>query len=122
MSRPPLHRTSRRRSSRRLPWWIRRGFRVWQACARKLGRGDAAERGAVWSPVFGAGGELELPVPPCDERRCGWFDSSLDLQEGLAVSEHQPDDPVVAELPVMAWVQLQLCGWRPEMAPAAQAA
>jgi hypothetical protein len=74
---------------------------------------------AAWPLSFAVPGDLELPVPPCDERRCGWFDSSLDLREGLAVSEHQPDDPVVAELPVMAWVQLQLSGWRAELAVAA---
>ncbi|MBL8324708.1 MAG: hypothetical protein JNJ89_07080 [Rubrivivax sp.] len=105
----------RRRSTRRLPWWIRRAVRLWARCAGRLA--GPAGTGALHAP---AGEEFELPagVPP-DERRCGWFDSSLDLREGLAVSEHDGGDPVVAELTVPAWVQLQLGGWQPEASLAA---
>ena len=31
----------------------------------------------------------ELPEPPEAPWGCGWFDSSLDLREGLAVIEHE---------------------------------
>jgi hypothetical protein len=59
-------------------------------------------------------GTPELAATPGDdERRCGWFDSSQDLREGLHVSEHAANDGIAAQLPVMAWVQLQLSGWRP---------
>lgn len=99
---------SRRRGARRLPWWIRRAVRWW---ARWGGR--PALLGQPASAVLAAG-ELPAPPPP-DERRCGWFDSSLDLREGLAVNELEPGHAVEAQLPVMAWVQLQLCGWRPRV-------
>ena len=48
-------------------------------------------------------------------RGCGWFDSSQDLREGLCVSEHAAADAAAAQLPVMAWVELQLSGWRPTL-------
>jgi len=53
------------------------------------------------------------PLDAQAERRCGWFDSSQDLREGLCISEHDSGDAVCAQLPVMAWVHLQLSGWRP---------
>lgn len=34
----------------------------------------------------------ELPTPPERPWGCGWFDSSLDLREGLAVFEHDGID------------------------------
>jgi hypothetical protein len=103
MSRP----ISRRR---RVPWWIRRAVRLWARCAGGGGRAaGAAACGAA--PLAD-----ERPATPPDERRCGWFDSSLDLRQGLAVSEHEPGDAAVeAQLPVVAWVQLQLCGWQPRV-------
>ena len=64
--------------------------------------------------------EDEIDGAAAEERRCGWFDSSQDLREGLCVNEHVNGDPVVAQLPVMAWVQLQLSGWRPSLETAAQ--
>ena len=99
--------------SRRLPWWIRRGVRAWARCARWMG-GAAAARGGRQSHVAELADD-ELPVPAADERRCGWFDSSQDLREGLCISEHASGDAVAAQLPVMAWVQLQLSGWRPRL-------
>ena len=95
---------------RRLPWWIRRSVRAWTRLTR-------------WPrprPVYQVLdlGMLELGEEPgaaADERRCGWFDSSQDLREGLCVDEHDNDSPVAAQLPVMAWVQLQLSGWRPHL-------
>ncbi len=113
--------TAKRRStapSRRLPWWIRRGLR---ACLRGLRwwAGSPAPRART---VFGADG---IGVLECEgeelaeheerPRGCGWFDSSQDLREGLCVSEHAASDAVAAQLPVMAWVQLQLSGWRPTL-------
>lgn len=70
--------------------------------------------------------EAPPPPPSVDDDRprgCGWFDSSLDLQQGLRVEEHTglPDsDPALADLPLAAWLELQLQGWRAE-APGAQA-
>ena len=51
-------------------------------------------------------------------RACGWFDSSHDLQQGLRVQEHLSTDGLAHELPLGAWLDLQLSGWR-ATAPAA---
>lgn len=68
-----------------------------------------------------AAAEATLPPPSVDDddrpRGCGWFDSSLDLQQGLRVEEHTglpDDDPALADLPLAAWLELQLQGWRAE--------
>jgi hypothetical protein len=45
---------------------------------------------------------------PC----CGWFDSSHELQCGLAVTEHPSADAVAGELPLADWLELHLSGWR----------
>ena len=45
-------------------------------------------------------------------RGCGWFDSSHDLQQGLRVQEHLSADSLARELPLGAWLDLQLSGWR----------
>lgn len=52
-------------------------------------------------------GALE-PRPP----GCGWFDSSHELQCGLAVTEHLSADAVASELPLGDWLELHLSGWR----------
>ena len=64
----------------------------------------------------------EAPVlPSADDDRprgCGWFDSSLDLQQGLRVQEHTGlpgSDAALADLPLAAWLELQLNGWRAEL-------
>lgn len=122
MSRTPSHRPTTHdrplaaRPTRRrpggLPRWLRRGLRAWARRARRWASGPSR---ATWvvleSPLEGEPGQEG------DERRCGWFDSSQDLREGLCVSEHQSGDAVCAQLPVMAWVQLQLSGWRPNLEP-----
>lgn len=41
--------------------------------------------------------------PPCFG--CGWFDSSLDLRQGLEVMEHMSLGPVARDLPVAWWLQ-----------------
>ena len=51
-------------------------------------------------------------------RGCGWFDSSHDLLQGLRVQEHASADSLARELPLGAWLDLQLSGWR-ATAPAA---
>ncbi|RVU49434.1 hypothetical protein [Rubrivivax rivuli] len=74
------------------------------------------------------GADTEAPVLSSTDqddrhRGCGWFDSSLDLQQGLRVEEHTGlpgSDPALADLPLAAWLELQLQGWRPEP-PGAQA-
>jgi hypothetical protein len=64
--------------------------------------------------------EAPPPEPAADDDRprgCGWFDSSLDLQQGLRVQEHAGlpgSEPGLADLPLGAWLELQLQGWRPE--------
>lgn len=45
-------------------------------------------------------------------RGCGWFDSSHDLQQGLCVQEHLSPEALARELPLAAWLDLQLGGWR----------
>ena len=54
------------------------------------------------------------PVHQADDpvRACGWFDSSHDLQQGLRVQEHLGTDGLAHELPLGAWLDLQLSGWR----------
>lgn len=103
---------------RQLPRWLRRSLRAWTRCARWWA-GDSPRRAkARFVPCLTDGSDPDLAAGP-DERRCGWFDSSQDLREGLCVSEHDSGDAVCAQLPVMAWVQLQLTGWRPTLeAPA----
>ena len=96
-----------------LPRWLRRALRTLARGARR------------WAGPTRRGGWLVLPADidaqladeaaEADQRRCGWFDSSQDLREGLSVSEHAAADAVCAQLPVMAWVQLQLSGWRPAL-------
>ena len=62
---------------------------------------------------------LDLQIEPDDadalEPRapgCGWFDSSHELQCGLAVTEHLSADAVASELPLGDWLELHLSGWR----------
>ena len=50
-----------------------------------------------------------------DTAGCGWFDSSHDLQHGLLVTEHASADAVANELPLEAWLDLHLTGWRPPL-------
>ena len=42
--------------------------------------------------------ELPVDLPAEPGRTCGWFDSSLELQQGLAVQEWPADDWAVAAL------------------------
>ncbi len=52
-------------------------------------------------------------VPAGDEQPaagCGWFDSSHDLQTGLLVCEHSDPAALARELPLAAWLDLQLQG------------
>lgn len=49
--------------------------------------GRGASRCGLIQPVFTHCDE-ELPVEPERPWGCGWFDSSLDLRQGLAVIEH----------------------------------
>lgn len=39
---------------------------------------------------------------------CGWFDSSHDLHQGLCVSELDSPAALARELPLPAWIDLQL--------------
>ena len=58
------------------------------------------------------------PLPAADcaltERHlgCGWFDSSHDLQCGLAVCVHDNPDDVAKDLPVDVWISWQLADWQ----------
>ncbi len=102
-------------AAHRLPRWLRRGVRAWARCARWwAGHSPRTARSRQALCVVEAP-ELQVAAELGDERRCGWFDSSQDLREGLCISEHDSGDAVCAQLPVMAWVQLQLSGWRPDL-------
>jgi hypothetical protein len=54
------------------------------------------------------------PAAPPDDRPlgCGWFDSSLDLAQGLAVREHASVQAVAGELPLADWLHFHAQGWR----------
>jgi len=56
------------------------------------------------------GDDAETPEPPSPG--CGWFDSSHELQCGLAVTEHLSADAVAGDLPLADWLELHLAGWR----------
>lgn len=59
------------------------------------------------------------PQPQADDERplgCGWFDSSHELERGLQVRE--ADAAALGALPVADWIDLELSGWRPEVAAA----
>jgi hypothetical protein len=60
-----------------------------------------------------AAGEPDAADADEDTASCGWFDSSHDLQYGLLVTEHASADAVANELPLEAWLDLHLSGWRP---------
>jgi hypothetical protein len=54
-----------------------------------------------------------VQVPACAEEPapgCGWYDSSHDLQTGLLVCEHSDPVALARELPLAAWLDLQLLG------------
>lgn len=53
------------------------------------------------------------PDAPEHTTHCGWFDSSHDLRTGLLVQEHADPQSVLADLPLDAWLGLQLASWRP---------
>ncbi|MBI5718306.1 MAG: hypothetical protein HZC37_11555 [Burkholderiales bacterium] len=115
----PAPATSPRRttSPRRLPRWLRRSVRAWTRCARWWAGGSPRARRTGTALYAIVVPDSEAEASP-HERRCGWFDSSQDLREGLCISEHDGSDAVCAQLPVMAWVQLQLSGWRPSLSGA----
>jgi hypothetical protein len=72
----------------RLDIWTRWAGRFSRPAARCEGTAAAAATACT------AGGELQpLPERPWG---CGWFDSSLDLQQGLAVFEHDGVDLALA--------------------------
>lgn len=60
-------------------------------------------------PALDEDGDDNLP------RGCGWFDSSHELRQGLAVSERL-DDAAVAAMPLRDWVDWQLQGVLPRPA------
>jgi hypothetical protein len=69
---------------------MRRAWRAlgWQGRGRRLQHGRVRPvQGTERAP--GSGADDELPQLPEAPWGCGWFDSSLDLREGLAVIEHQ---------------------------------
>ena len=80
--------------------WLRR-FRCFTAkwCAHRAHAAAVCAEAATTK-------EQEAP------RGCGWFDSSHDLQQGLRVQEHLSADTLARELPLGAWLDLQLSGWR----------
>ena len=97
-----------------LTCWLRRVL----PRARRLISGWRARRAptAVVGAQEATANDEEAP------RACGWFDSSYDLQQGLRVQEHLSADSLVRELPLGAWLDLQLSGWRAATPAVAQAA
>jgi hypothetical protein len=59
---------------------------LWKQWGAWFTRGDATQ--AVRLRHGDADCVDELPIEPERPWGCGWFDSSLDLREGLAVIEH----------------------------------
>lgn len=56
---------------------------------------------------------LAAAAPPEPEFfGCGWFDSSLDLRQGLEVTEHARPDTVADALGLDAWLHLHLANAR----------
>ena len=53
----------------------------------------------------------DADAPEPNAPRCGWFDSSHELQCGLVVTEHLSADAVAGELPLADWLELQFSGW-----------
>lgn len=91
---------------------LRQGWRI--LLQRLRGRHGTPRRRVptAWFDEAAPEPTLHDDAPP---RGCGWFDSSQDLREGLSVSEHAGSDALAAQLPLAAWVDLQLCGWRPAL-------
>ncbi len=56
------------------------------------------------------------PNPTDAPQGCGWFDSSHELQQGLLVREHSDPADLAAEMPLGAWLDMQLSAWRPTLA------
>jgi hypothetical protein len=99
---------------------LRRLARGWRVLVRRSRPGGhpGASRRAVQQGAFAEPALVAVPSgdePRATDRRCGWFDSSQDLCQGVCVSEHGADDAVCAQLSVAAWVQLRLSGWKPEL-------
>ncbi|MCU0967297.1 MAG: hypothetical protein MUF03_00525 [Rubrivivax sp.] len=90
---------ARRPHHARVPLSQRRAEQALLALVETAASADAA-------PAAGAG----------DVGACGWYDSSHDLQRGLAVTEHPDPSPLGAELPLEDWLRLHLSGWQPELA------
>ncbi len=89
-----------------LPWTR------WKVLLRRFSR--ALSRSPV-SPAAAPGAAELAGAQACEDdapRACGWFDSSHDLQQGLRVQEHLSPDTLARELPLAAWLDLQLSGWR----------
>lgn len=78
-------------------------------CWRRVSRGRRED-----SALRETSADTSDPAPLDDAavRACGWFDSSHDLQQGLRVEEHLSPDSLVHELPLGAWLDLQLSHWR----------
>lgn len=71
--------------------------------------------GATPQPVATPGGDRG-PAPDDTPQGCGWFDSSHELQQGLLVREHSDPAELAAEMPLGAWLDMQLSAWRPVLA------
>jgi hypothetical protein len=70
----------------------------------------AAAASAPSSPSTAAAAQsVRDEAPP---RGCGWYDSSFELQQGLRVEEHLDAGTLASQLPLHAWLELQLSGWR----------
>lgn len=69
-------------------------------------------------PARQAAAEHETTALPDDEPRprgCGWFDSSIELRQGLLVTEYADVDEASPVLPLDAWLAAKLANWRPSI-------
>jgi hypothetical protein len=97
--------------SRFLPW-VPGAAALVRPAARPVLRRQRARQ-----PLLVSGAALQGPAADAtdadgsDAARCGWYDSSHELQSGLVVLEHSGPQALVSELPPSDWLELYLA-WR----------
>ena len=83
------------------------------AVVRPVGRPVLRRPRAKWPPSA-SGAALQGPSADAGDAdgleaaRCGWYDSSHELQSGLVVLEHSDPQALVSELPPSDWLELYL--------------
>jgi hypothetical protein len=104
-----MHRQTHRPTPRQPAAWLQGLVRQLQRRLRHGGSGRRPQR----APRIAATDDGLLPVaeeaadPDLPPRGSAWFDSSWQLQHGLAVTEHERLDSVCNELPLGWWLAWQ---------------